>query len=550
MARRVVGLDLGAYSVKLVRLECGKKTPKFEVMDVVEEPIPVDERELFERQRDVLVRLQARGLFEGEAFAVGLEADEGQMRCMTVPFLDNRKIEAVLPGLLEAEVPFDIQDMITSWNRIEQPSMKEGGGDETECSIRIAFGKKEAIARKLQTLQSVSIDPRLMHLSSPAPFELIRELGFDAFSHSSVLSSRIHDEKKQALSAIIDFGHSSTNLCIFDSDGIRHTRTFLRGGRRLTEEIAHKLDIPFIEAQELKEQRADLEASLADAQSIIIDRLTIDHHQELCDEISRTFISMKTSGVGEVLSVAFIGGGTKVQGFQDFFKGEMDKFDISVLHLESFLPPRANSPTTALSLAYALSCLQIHAKDSRFNFRKDDFVWRGDLDFLRANSAPLILWGLVLICSLTILWSASSLVLEKENSYLEGQLKAICGQILGQKNVSPKRCLAMMKEQISANVDIGIPEFTASDVYLRVAQALQPDIKVTVNELDVLEKKVRIAAETDSFESVDKVVTSLGKMSCFVNVEKGRAQQVSSGVKFNLSADLDCSPVAVKPKQP
>ncbi len=484
------------------------------------------------------------GLLEAEVFAIGLEASAAQMRSMQVPFLDNRKLEAVLPGILEAEMPFAMDEMIVTWFREAVLSNGESSEKPEFANIKAAFGKKTAIAYTLSLLQNFGVNPRLMHLSSAAPFELVRELPHDAlFKEAAPLDAH------HAL-AFIDFGHRHTSLCIFDQTGLRYARSFLRGGKKLSEEIAAALNIPFKEAERLKHERVNLSSAQEhqEENEKIINKLAEDHYRELSDDVLRTFISLKTNGLGDVRSVVFIGGGSQAVGIEKFFTQGFLNFDVSIVSLETSGKGGALAPTTALSFAYALSCIQIHAKEDRFNFRKDEFTWRGDLDFLRTKSTPLILWCLVLICSLTIMWSASSLVLGKENRHVEGQLKAVCSEILGQKNVVSKKCLAQMKEQIASNVSVGIPEFTASDVYIKTAEFLPKGLNVTVSEMDISEKKVRIVARTTGFEDVDKVFASLTKVPCFVNVEKGRAQQLDGSVEFQLSSDLDCDAARLKSK--
>ncbi len=544
MARRVIGLDLGAYSVKLVRLEVGKQTPKFEIVTVVEEVLPHDPeegepKELHEKQRDAVRRLSEQGFLESEAYAMGLDAHEGQMRNLRVPPLDNRKIEAVLPGLLETEVPFDVDGMIVSWHRIETSVTEpapEAPADGVD--IRIGFGKKPAIARVLHAVQPVSIDPRIVHLSSAAPYELVRELGFQSFDRSN---DGLVDPAINPLAAIIDFGHRATNVCIFDKNGIKTARSFLKGGQNLNDAIAEALHVTPQVAAELKHRKTDLLLEGGDDESRRVSTLATAHFDEIFNDIMRTFLVAKTSGIGEIATVAIIGGAAQTTNFLPYVENKFADLGILVVQPSSLLPASASSPATALALAYALSGLQVHAKDSRFNFRKDEFAWRGELDFMRSKSVPLILWGLTIICSLIILWSASSLVLEKENQYLEGRLKTACSQILGQKNVAPKKCLTMMKEQISSQIDFGIPEFTATDLYVKTAEALSKELNITVSELDVMEKKFRINAETSSFADVDKVVASLSAIPCLVKIERGRAQQVGNVVKFSVSSDIDCN---------
>lgn len=104
-----------------------------------------------------------------------------------------------------------------------------------------------------------------------------------------------------------------------------------------------------------------------------------------------------------------------------------------------------------------------------------------------------------------------------------------------------------MKEQINTRNELGIPEFTAADVYLKTAEALPSDVNIVISEMDILENKMRIAAESPSFADIDKVVASLSKVHCFKKVENARAQASGKGVRYNLSNDIDCSASAPTP---
>ncbi len=389
MAKRIIGLDLGAYSVKLLRIETGKQSLKFEVINAREEVLSPEEEEgpgLIERQKVALSKLYNAGIMEAEAYASGIFAADGQIRTMEVPFVEARKIEAILPGLLESEVPFDVSDMIISWHRQEGTAPGEKNPEQPEVSrIRVGFGKKPSIAANIQLLQTLNIDPRQMHLSSVALFEIAREYGLGAFMprHEADETSGDHSV------AIIDFGHRTTNLCVFDKNGLVSIHSFYRGGRKLTEEIAKKLEISFSEAETLKHEKLNFNEGSRDETSQQVYEIARAHYFELSNQITRIFITNKSSGLSPVKAVAFAGGGSKTQGLEKLFQPLDD--GIEIIQMSSFFPDQVDPSSMSTSFAYALSLLHIQSKDSRFNFSKDEFVWRGEPDFLRTESVPLVL---------------------------------------------------------------------------------------------------------------------------------------------------------------
>lgn len=542
MARRIIGLDIGAYSVKILRLEAGKQFPRFEVVDAWEELVSPEEPDgpgLLERQREALERFFKSGLIEAENYAIGLAAADGQMRSMQVPFSDLRKIQAVLPGLMEAEVPFDLSEMVISWHRQEnQPQGEALKGEEVGSIIRVAFGKKEAIGSTLAMLNGLGIDPRQMHLASQAPYEIVRELGYEPFSYEASLG----EEKKSSYAgAIVDFGHRSTNICVFDHLGLKFSLSFLRGGKKLTEDIAKAFDISFVEAEALKHERLNLEKEPEHEEDKKLYALARSYYADLRSQIARVFVTSNTSGQGMIGAVAFIGGAAKAPGINEFFSGALNDIGAKIISLDSVIPKKIPMPSMGLALAYGLGALHIHTKESRFNFRKDEFAWRGELDFLRQNYVSLILWALAIVCSLSLLWAANSFVLDKENQFLEQKLKTTCASILGQPNIPAQKCLAQMKEQINSRQELGIPEFTAADVYLKTALAIPSDINIVINDMDIVENKMRISAESSDFADIDKVASSLSKVHCFKKLETARAQSSGKGVRYSLSSDIDCS---------
>ena len=546
MARRIIGLDLGAYSVKLVRLETGKQHLKFEVVDAIEEVLAPKEPEgpdLLERQSEAIRKFAQAGLLENEGVAIALGSSEGQMRIMSVPFSEAHKIEAVLPGMIEAEIPFELSDMTYAWHRQEK-SAKSAENNET--LIRLAFGKKQSIAAMLHMLQPLGLDPRLMLLGSSALYELVRHIGYEAFSE--------HDSSNPKISALIDMGHEGTNICVFDEHGLIFTRSLLLGGKKLTEEIAQILEISFEEAQTLKHEKLNFLHHPADQTEQKIRDIALAHYLRLAEDISRVFIASESSNYGRIGTVALVGGASKPAGLDALYANNFENLGCKLISLKSLVPHKIIMPSMAMAYSLALSGIHAHAKDNRFNFRKDEFAWRGEFDFLRTRSTPLILWTLGIICSLTLMWSASSLVLDKENKAIESKLQAACSEILGKENIPARRCLVLMKEQISARSEVEIPEISAVDIYLKAAQGLPKDINVVLNEMDVSiatsdkEKgKVRVIAESASYADIDKVVSTWSRIPCFAKVENTGAQPVGGRVKYNISNDIDCQAKAQVP---
>lgn len=524
MTKRILGIDLGSYSIKIVRLDGGRHSPQFTLLDCEEVVLPIEEDNK-DIHKNILLDLKSKGLLDAEIIAADFSAKAGQMRIMKTPFKEFRKIDAVLLGLLETELPFETSDMIISWHRFIEASNNKDISDDLNSTIRIAFAKKDIIAESLAILNEAQIDPRFLYMSNLVPYELVRHAGINHFI----------DKESFTASAIIDFGHTFINFIVFDHYGIRFSRSLMLGGIKLTEDIAKGLSISFLEAQKLKHEEADL---LGDDNNII-NNLAKNHYYKIFNEITRIIISLKTSDNIDIKSISIIGGASSINNIVPFAHNLLSPMDINIIDVG--LAKYGINHQFAAPFASALSCLQLHAKHSRFNFRKDEFTWRGGLDSLRARSHQLILWSLAFVCSLVVLWFTVSMVLKRENEDLNKRLKQVCSEILGQPSSSHKKCLALMQEQINNSAETSIPDYTASDIFLKLAEVLPKEANMVITELDIMDKKVRIGADVPSFEDVDTLSSYLAKIPCFINLEKGNAQKKDKIVKVSFSADLDCN---------
>src|SRR4051794_13469693 len=110
MAHKILGVDLGSYSVKVVELEAGFRTAEvqgFYTRLVAPGDEPVAERSL----RTLAGLLNERGL-TAEMRYEALAGDALTVRVLTLPFGDPKKIDQVVGYELEGQIARDIDDVI------------------------------------------------------------------------------------------------------------------------------------------------------------------------------------------------------------------------------------------------------------------------------------------------------------------------------------------------------------------------------------------------------------------------------------------------------
>ncbi|MFH1810863.1 MAG: pilus assembly protein PilM [Pseudomonadota bacterium] len=563
MAQRVVGLDVGTHSIKVVHLAVSMRT--FNVTAYYEEPVQEEEtadsepRAYFDRVGDALRALKTRGALTGDMFITGLPGDVATTRLVRLPFSDTRRIDATLRYEVEAQVPYDLDDMVMT------NSVLSGQVDK-KTDVLVGLAKKTDVATFLNTLKSVGVDPRHVELDALALDDLYRhllapadEIVAPAVTPGGTAIAMGPDAYTPA-TAIVDIGHRRTAICIMADDQVVTARTLIRGGSDLTRSLAKAFHLPLDQAEQGKLREAYLEVSGEKApypEQERISQALKSALQPVVRELRQSFQSVVALRRARVRRIYLCGGGARVHNLDRYLAAELNVEVKRATMVSEALAPvlpvdqwaeGTDMTHAAKALAYALSGFAA-GKSERLDFRQGEFAYRGDFEFLEGRAPQLVAGLLVVSLLLGFNGYARYFDITRQESQVVARQQETCKSILGQEVKSAERCLAMMNEQIRPSGEgAGVPTISAIDPYLEVARSTPEGVSVKVDELEIGIDRVRIKGTTDSFESVDKIVTSMQKGHCFHNVQRGPARQTGDKVGYSVTLDVDCSlkPAAVE----
>jgi general secretion pathway protein L len=563
---RIVGLDLGSYSIKVVQVEARGRSGDFEVVGYDEldvPPIPEGEAStLADRHKEALGLLKERGALRGDIFVTGLPGDKAAVRTLTFPFSDPRKIQQTLPFELEAEIPFDIEDLVISWSVLR--TIKADDGDE-RTEVLVAYAKREAMVEHLEMLAGFGIDPRHVEFDALALDDLFDGVfrGFEMGEEGPARTPggtfiEVGPDAPEPATAMVDIGHRRTSVCILEGERVVSAHTILHGGGDATRQLARDLSLTFDEAERGKKKEAFIEVLGARAQfpeQTRVSDVLKQSYGPIARRLRQIFQAALSSSRVRVVKVILTGGGSRVlnldRHLSEALNLKVERAPEIAQLLGAALPlpegadvpvGQAEAPQAGLALAYALSGLRGEKSRARIDFRAGDFAWKGELDFLRERAVPLGVWAVVLVVALSLSGAARAWVLGSEEDELRERQAQACETITGQKIDSASRCLAIIQERIGGQAGVTIPEYSAVDHYLELSTRLPPTgtLSRKVTELDINAERLRVQATVPDFDAVDKVVEGLTGGRCFESVEKGKARNVKDGVEFNVLVRLDC----------
>ncbi|MCP4599954.1 MAG: pilus assembly protein PilM [Proteobacteria bacterium] len=486
MSHDVIGLDLGSSEIRAVVVRMALRG--FEVVQLESEPVPIGE-DGHSKEEDILQaagRLMERLNVAHETVHCAMPGEFVSVRQLDLPSSASRRLNQVLKFELDELLPFDIDDSVFDFVKVDQT------GDE--ISIVTATAPTDQVARLIEELGKHGITPR--------------EIGVSALSYATGLNRHLGEWNETR--AIVDIGHKRTNIAVLDLT-IPTVRTILRGGRDLTAKLVEVGGVDFAKAEDYKRQHG-LNGKVGE----VLKKAT----RPLVREIQQTLKGHMVSGGQRVARVFLCGGGGLVDGLDLYLA---DELGIPVERYEPTLGQVQDSITTqeasTYGLAYSLALREGVQKAKRIDLRRDQLLFRGDLEFLKRR----ISW--IAACALTVLlsWIFASFaeytvfadeVDQKKAALAEKTKNLFAKPIFDYKQIADKLGGERTEEP-------PIPKKDAFDIVLELSKRIPTSV---VHDVDLLEIK-------------PKRVTLRGLVNADLKAE-GELNDDGSAIKGDAGTDL------------
>lgn len=539
MSHTICGIDLGAFSIKLVMLEVGFRATH--LRGLLETAVPAGDAPLLERQAEAIQDALSRVSAEATPY-LALPGDVLSIRLLELPFTDPRKIDQVVGYELEGQIVHALDDVL-----FDHVLVKTGDQGST---VMACAAKREDIAQHLAVLEAHGTEPRALYaapivyrsLSSPRPAR----------------AADAADDDEATCEVILDLGHLRTNLCIVRDGQSLAARTIMRGGFHLTTAIAQAFNSSYERAEMAKRGDARLGGTTARPLStpleVKLDSVLREALAPLVREIRQTLASFRASSRERIEAVLITGGTGRLKGLPAFFEGELG-LATRFLAVRSASEMQANvsreeepnaqvieadeSSPYALATAIALAASR---GGKEIDLRRGPFVFRASFSVLRQKAWHLaaLVAGMIIAVSLDV--GAALTNLGSERKELDQQLKAATTELLGKPNDDAKAVTLMMTRGLKEEL-APLPKATAFDLLDQISRKVPDDekIKLDVMELDIRPKKTFLKGTVDSAAAVDEIGSKLKEIECYEEVSKGAITEVSGGGKqFTISINAKC----------
>jgi len=295
-ARPWVGLDVGSFSVKLyASLPSGN--PRYLIGEVPlpaadgDRPLPPET--IAQAVADCLSQagLSPRSL---RGLTLGASGADVIVKQISLPLLDEAEVGPALRFEARKHLPFDPQTMTIDFQILGRfPS-------EKRLDVLLAAVSNERMQRLLAPLQVLGIEPDVV---DAAPLAL-----------TNALAQQLPDKREASI--LLDLGHRSSHLTLYQKGEPYFSRRLEFGGRSITAAIARATQVPFEEAEEWKLAAGSDEPGIrVDWNSRELQATLECLRTELVDELIRSFAFYRTLGrLPDPLRLAISGGSARLPG--------------------------------------------------------------------------------------------------------------------------------------------------------------------------------------------------------------------------------------------
>jgi general secretion pathway protein L len=505
VAQKVIGVDLGEFSVKVAVLETSFRQST--LVDFIERPIPHGDEPYLQRATATLSELLVAANLRDVVTYAAIPGDQVSIRVLELPFSDPRKLDSVIGYELESQIPHDIDDVV-----IDHQVVATGETNKVLC----AAVRRDVIRELLKALAAAGAPPRALYV---APL-----------CYGAVAARALPGEPGPL--AIVDIGHLRTNVCIVKGGKLTFGRTLSRGGRHLTLALAaaYQMKVEDAERGKLQVGAVGSSASPLDLKYALIDSTLRDALAPLIRDLRQTFSFYRAQFGEAVQLVCLCGGSARLRGLAEFIADEVNVTAVPLeFHsgdLSRLDDPEASRPAVPLALAIAAAGA---GGRRELDLRRGEFGYKVDYSFLRAKSFHLAACFLALLAFAGVDAYAALHQLRREEGMLEVKMRQASTELFGKEVSDPRNVSQQIRLTVKGGMgDLPLPEETAYDLLDDISRKLPTGEgkKLDVLELDIKPKKTFMKGTIASAAAVDEIVTALKTIRCFEEIQKGPIQNV------------------------
>jgi len=557
---RVLGIDIGSYSIKLTLLRVEEQATAIEGM--FEQKIDYDTEKSDQACQSLALEqlLKQSGIQFNSTYAA-LSSDQTIAKRFEFYKLKRRDRQMVLENEFDSLGLFPMEEYGLEYHTIDYKA-------EKTPLLGILF-QKQALSNLIDVLSRSQLQPRVIDIDSMAYLNLASFFPKESVPEKEAAEEVPENEDnvatvKQKPVLIVNIGHQKTAMTLIMGNKVQMSRTTQTAGKYFTRCLQKEQNLDFEQAEKLKH---DLSAQGISSQAAGAKSLN-DCYQDLALEIKQTLQSLAANGFFQVPQIFLTGSASLYSGIEQIFEkatGCVVKKLGSVGN--DFLDSKAlkqNVSFETFSQSIAIGLRGTFAQDnSSLNLRHGEFSMTTNYEqivgqILSFSKIVAVIFICLMGTYLFRYFSYSGKIHAMQSNYKK-EINAVLGgepqelKVLSkQKNLDfheySEHAAKLMQDSIENKRDL-LADFNngSNPLGLRVLNdisvAIPKDVYFEVSEFKLTEQNLYIEADTDSQKALDSILSYLKGIKSLSHLEK-KSQENKAGtagqiIHFALTAVVD-----------
>lgn len=393
----------------------------------------------------------------------------------------------------------------------------------------VGFARNEDLGMALEQLQSAGVDPAQLGVA---------ELQLAAIGMQVV-------RETDGITAFVDLGHETTRVATVRGWEPLIGRTIRTGGKQITEVIKERLGGSLEEAETVKHQYAAIfdDSTAPSADMKHLSDAIKDALRPVVRDLRRTFQGLYARKRIEVERVYICGGTSQIKNLEKYLSAEIG---VPVRRLPSpaiGLGAPETAATSVLALGAALSQQNDTVRAKAINLRQGQFTYRGRSSYLRRQLFFAAAAIFTLMCVLGVTLYMQKLSYEAQRDAMKAALQKQTKALLGAELTSKTEIQKVMEGEGGGSNSF-IPNMSAYHLLHEVTVKMPKDVEITLDriEVDTDRNLIQIYGETTDAQAVDRIVSDLEQgIDCLKEIKKDKLRVRDDKADFELQISSGCS---------
>jgi general secretion pathway protein L len=523
MAQRILGLDLGAQSVKAVVVESTFRS--FDVVSMASAPVAAGDEPLVGRQAATVRALLGGGTLEFDVAIVAFPGAGVSSNSVTLPFNDPKRIEQTVGFEVEGQLPFDLAEAAWDWQPL---GVRDGKTD-----LLVAVTRRAELTALVAALAEAGVDPRAIVPAGPAYASLA--------ATGALPAPPAAEGSPPGVEVVVDVGHERTSVAVLAGGSCEAARTFPFGASHLARALARELQVS-------EDDGAALLAAAAGGSPLPAALAPVGADPRAAEALRRALVPLvrevratvrawrARAGQRPLARLLLAGAAARLPALVEVLAPEVDgpvtPIELAGAAAEKIPPDEA--PALALALALALRGHQ-GSRAPRLNLRRGDLAFTRDFEHVKGKVARLAAYAAMIALLAIASAGVKVFALSRQEAALDRALCDAQQKILGRCYPNFEEAQAILRGRGTPGASL--PRVSAVDLFAELAGKVPADVPLRFERIELTKDKLHLQGTTSAAENVDRIVGALKASRCFGDARSGGARRRGTDSKFEFSID-------------